>query len=171
MINLTRLLCLLLLVHTATAQVASGTLGEDPVFNSVLSRRIVYPAKAEQLGVYAKIYVGFNINPKGHIQDILILNPVKVGYGLEEEVIKKLKRLPPLNPKHAGNYALPVIFALTDYTDKGVIVGPSGNLSNTYLRGRLLLNSLTIVGSKTLVQKGNELAPYSRGAIEPVDPR
>jgi hypothetical protein len=162
MIYLPRLLCLMLLVHAATAQVGSDKLNEDPVFNAVLAQRIIYPSDAEHLGVYAKVYAGFHIDQKGHIQDVNILNPTKTGYGFETVVTKKLKLLPPLNPKYEGNYALPVIFALIDYNDRGKVISPSGNLSNTYFKGRLLLNELKIVGSKTPLQKGYELAPYGR---------
>lgn len=162
MINLTPLLCLLLLVHAATAQVESAKLNEDPVFKTVLSRQIVYPTDAERLGIYAKIYAGFHINRRGHIQDISILNPTKIGYGFEQAVTKKLRKLPPLNSKYEGNYALPVIFALVDYTNKGNLISPAGSLSNMQIGNRILLNEMRVISSKLPILKGKELAPFSR---------
>ncbi len=162
MTNLIRLLCLLLLVHTAVAQTASPKLGEDPVFTGVLARRIVYPASAEQAGIYAKIYAGFRIDERGLLQDVKILNPTKVGYGFEQEVTRKLNVLPPLNPKYEGAYALPVIFAIKDYTSGGKLISPSGDLSAHYLNDRVLLSAIKIVGSKTPVQQVDELAPYRK---------
>ncbi|WP_157618557.1 energy transducer TonB [Spirosoma spitsbergense] len=149
-------------IHVSSAQVGSPELGKDPVFVAVLSRRIMYPADAERSGVYAKIYAGFRIDKRGHIQDINILNPTKIGYGFERAVTNKLKSLPPLNPNYEGNYALPVTFALVDYTDRANVISPSGHLSNTYFKDRLLLSELKVIGSKTPIQKGNELAPYGR---------
>lgn len=166
--GLLRVLSLLLLVRLATAQVINTKLDEDPVFTAVLSRRIIYPVHAEQVGMYAKVYAGFHIDQKGHIQDVSILNPVKIGYGFEEEVMKKLRLLPPLNPKYEGSYALPVTFAFVDYTNGTNAISPSGKLSSQYVAGRVLLNEVKIVGGRTPNQKG-KVAPQSIGQVLTTD--
>jgi len=79
-----------------TVEAQSPSLSNDPAFSFILLHRINYPIDAERLGIYAKIYAGFQVDRKGHVQEISILNQNKIGYGFEEEVVKKLKLLPPL---------------------------------------------------------------------------
>ncbi|SOD93572.1 energy transducer TonB [Spirosoma fluviale] len=148
----------------AIAQVPNHSLSEDPVFSTVLRRRIQYPINAEREGVYAKIYAGFHIDKKGHIQQVSILNPSKVGYGFEEEVLKKLKLLPPLQPKYEGNYALPITFAFIDHTNHAKPVSPSGKLSRLYLTDRILLNEVEIIGGRIPEQR-DKVKPQSLGHV------
>jgi hypothetical protein len=162
-----KLLCLLYLLlmrPLATAQVSSSPLSGDPVFSTVLRRRIHYPISAERTGVYAKIYAGFQIDKKGHIQQVSFLNPTKIGYGFEEEVVKKLKLLPPLHPKYEGTYALPVTFAFIDHTNHAKPVSPSGKLSKLYLTDRILLDEIEIVGGRIPEQR-DKARPQSMGNI------
>jgi hypothetical protein len=167
--SLLRVLSLLLLVHLATAQVINTKLDEDPVFRAVLSRRISYPVYAEQVGIYAKVYAGFRIDQRGHIQDVSILNPVKIGYGLEEEVMKRVKLLPPLNPKYEGSYALPVTFAFVDHTTNGVeAISPPGKLDHQYVQNRVLLTEIKVIGGRTPRQKGN-MSTQSVGQVVTTD--
>ncbi|HEX9957818.1 MAG TPA: hypothetical protein VGA96_11185, partial [Fibrella sp.] len=98
-----------------------------------------------------------------------ILNPAKIGYGFEQEVTKKLKKLPPLNPKYEGNYALPIAFALPDYDNGAKVTSPVNNLPDVYLKNRTLLNEIKIVGNIMPNEKGNELAPYSLGTVPPTN--
>ncbi|MEZ0542030.1 energy transducer TonB [Fibrella arboris] len=164
------LFCLLLAEAVAYAQTAATpALSEDPVFRIMLPRRIVYPAAAEHAGVYAKVYAGFRIDSKGHVQDISILNPTKIGYGFEHEVIKKLKKLPPLKPDYEGTYALPVTFALSDYGNGAKVTSTTNSLSNMYLGNRILLTELKIVGNVMPIEKGHELAPYTLGTVPLTD--
>lgn len=158
----------LLSVHTATAQTIGSTLDQDPVFTTVLLRRVYYPADAERLGIYAKIYAGFNIDQKGHVQNISVLNPKKIGYGFEEEVIKKIRLLPPLNSKYEGSYALPITFAFVDYSNGSKEVSPTGSLPIQYISNRTLLNELRILGGRTLKQKGI-MTPQSNGQVLTTD--
>lgn len=163
-----RLFCLLLSAYAATAQ-GVAKLDNDPVFSTVLSRRITYPANAQQAGIYATIYAGFRVDQHGHLQNISILNPVIIGYGFEEEVIKKLKLIPPLQSKYENDYVLPVTFALVDYTNRGAIMSPPDKLSDVYFKGRILLKEINVIGSITPKRKGNELAPYSKGTVRATD--
>ncbi|MBO0948605.1 energy transducer TonB [Fibrella forsythiae] len=149
----------------ANAQTAIPALSDDPVFRIMLPRRIVYPAVAEHAGVYAKVYAGFRIDQRGHVQDVSILNPTKIGYGFEHEVIKKVKKLPPLDSKYEGSYALPVAFALPDYGNGAKVTSPSNTLPDMYLRNRILLAEIKIVGNVMPTEKGHELAPYTLGTV------
>jgi len=162
--ELIRLCYLLLITQLATAQVPGSSLSKDPVFLTVLRKRIYYPINAERLGVYAKIYAGFQIDSRGHIQQVSILNPTKIGYGFEEEVIKKIKLLPPLNPNYEGSYALPVTFAFIDHTNHGKAVSPSGKLSKQYLTNRILLDEIEITGGRVPDQK-SKVSPQSIGHV------
>ncbi|RYF77927.1 MAG: hypothetical protein EOO39_02755 [Cytophagaceae bacterium] len=163
--KLVLLFSLLLAGVVANAQTATPALSEDPVFRIMLPRRIVYPAVAEHAGVYAKVYAGFRIDRKGHVQDVSMLNPTKIGYGFEHEVMKKLKKLPPLNPNYEGSYALPVTFALPDYGNGAKVTSTANNLPDMYLRNRILLTEIKIVGNVMPTEKGHELAPYTMGTV------
>lgn len=90
-------------------------LSNDPVFNQVLMRRVIYPARAIRSATYGRIYAGFDIDSKGRIQNVLILCPQTTGVGFEYEVSAALKRMPPLNPRYAGRYVLPASFVLTNW--------------------------------------------------------
>lgn len=162
--KLLRLCYLLLITHLTTAQVPGPSLSKDPVFSTVLRQRIYYPTDAERLGVYAKIYAGFQIDARGHVQQVTILNPTKIGYGFEEEVIKKLKLLPPLHAKYEGSYALPVTFAFIDHTNNGKAVSPSVKLSRQYFTNRILLDEIEIIGGRIPEQKG-KISPQSMGHV------
>ncbi|NID08670.1 energy transducer TonB [Fibrivirga algicola] len=162
-------LSLLFVGLAADAQPATPALSKDPVFRVLLPRRIMYPVVAERAGVYANVYAGFRIDHRGHVQDVSILNPTKIGYGFEHEVIKRVKRLPPLDPKYEGRYALPVTFALPDYGNGAKITSSTNRLPNAYLKDRILLTEVTIVGNVMPSEKGNELAPYTLGTVPPVN--
>jgi len=151
-----------------TVEAQSPSLSNDPAFSFILLHRINYPIDAERLGIYAKIYAGFQVDRKGHVQEISILNQNKIGYGFEEEVVKKLKLLPPLNPKYEGNYALPVTFAFIDHSNDGKAMSPSGSLSKMYLTSRILLDEIKIVGGRVPRQK-NKTSPQSLGQILTTD--
>ena len=151
-----------------TVQAQGPSLSNDPAFSFILLHRINYPIDAERLGIYAKIYAGFQIDQKGHIQGISILNQGKIGYGFEDEVVKKLKLLPPLNPKYEGYYALPVTFAFIDHSNDGKVISPSGSISKMYLTNRILLDEIKIVGGRVPRQK-NKISPQSLGQILTTD--
>lgn len=159
---------LLLITHLLMAQVPKARLDSDPVFTTLLSRRIHYPAEAEKNGIYAKLYVGFRIDEKGHVQDILMLNPDRIGYGFETEVTKAVSLLPPLKQTYAGLYALPVTFALFDALNSGQELTPSGTLPSYYLSGRVVLTELKRVSGRTPIPKG-KLSAQSVGYVVTTD--
>jgi hypothetical protein len=159
-----RLACFLLSVHVAMGQVAPAALRTDPVFSTVLTRRIGYPFDAERAGVYAKLYAGFDIDHRGHIKAVSILNPTKTGYYFERVIVRGLKRMPPVQPRYEGRYALPVTFAFVDPANGANIITPLGKLEAKYLQDRTLLDELKIVGGQTPVS-GGRLVPQSVGEV------
>lgn len=131
----------MLLARWAAAQNAPVRVDQDPVFVSVLARQIVYPLKAAP-GAYARIYAGFSIDAKGRVGKVTILNPVKIGYGFEEEVTLGLKRLPVMNPRYEGDYVLPVRFVYVNYADHAKETIPDGTVPDWYFANRILLSEL-----------------------------
>jgi hypothetical protein len=144
----------------AFSQQDSSKLDLDPVFRTVITKKITYPVQAIEAGAYAKIYAGFRINSRGHIQDIVILNPVKVGYEFDTHVIKQLKRLPPLSPKLEGLYVLPINFYIKSYTKGNEVFFISNSLPSFYYAGRTLLSELRVTNSiSVFVKKQSVLSP------------
>lgn len=128
---------LLLLTYGSVAQDTTRRVDRDPVFMAVLARQLGYPLNAE--GAYARIYAGFSIDEKGRVRNIAILNPVKIGYGFEEEVVSSLKRLPSLNPRYVGDYVLPVSFVYVNYEKNASETIPEGTLPAWYFANRTVL--------------------------------
>ncbi|MBC8151503.1 MAG: hypothetical protein H7Z72_01195 [Bacteroidetes bacterium] len=135
------LLAVVLLAQWAAAQNAPVRLDQDPVFVSVLARQIAYPLKAAP-GAYARIYAGFSVDAKGRVGKVTILNPVKIGYGFEEEVTLGLKRLPVMNPRYQGDYVLPVLFAYVNYADYAKETVPDGTVPDWYFANRIRLSEI-----------------------------
>lgn len=135
------LLAMMLLARWATAQNAPVRVDQDPIFVSVLARQIAYPLKAAP-GAYARIYAGFSINAKGRVGKVTILNPVKIGYGFEEEVTLGLNRLPVMNPRYEGDYVLPVLFAYINYADHAKETIPDATMPPWYFANRILLSEI-----------------------------
>ncbi len=125
-------------------QAGVPTLSDDPVFNRVLARRVSYPARAIRSATYGRIYAGFDIDPRGHIQNISMLSPDNTGAGFEYEVRAALKRMPPLNPRYSGQYALPVAFVFTNARAESHL--PTNTLPVSYFVGRRLLGEVIFRG-------------------------
>lgn len=104
--------------------------------------------EAQRNGIYAKIYAGFHIDVQGHVQEVVILNPDKVGYGLEDEVKRTLNRLPPLHPRYAGDYVVPFVFGYGAPGDPNPIM-PKGTLPAELMENRRLLDTVVIMGYST----------------------
>lgn len=148
----------------------SSKLRYDPVFVRVVSDQIAYPKEAIHAGIYAKIYAGFRIDEKGHIQDIYIINPNKLGIGFEQEIIKKLKRLPSLNPKYEESYALPINFCLKG-PDNNSNQCATGVLPSYYYSGRILLDEITVVTNlETVKNQQIILSSKAKGSSFIVNP-
>ncbi|WP_157816066.1 energy transducer TonB [Spirosoma pollinicola] len=133
------------------AQSASSDLSQDPVFSTVLNRRLRYPRQAEWSSVYGRVFAEFTIDDKGHVQDISILNHSEKGtyYGLEPTIITALKKLPSLNLRYTGSYILPVSFIYVDYRQKDKPFVPKDTLYIQDLAGRIALKEIKIMGNST----------------------
>jgi TonB family protein len=143
------LLLLLTITDLTQAQTVTPDLSQDPVFNTVLNRRLKYPRQAQWSGWYGRVFAEFTVNEKGRIQSILILNhSVEWDYaGLEPTVVNALKKLPPLSLQYAGSYILPVSFVLVDYRHHDAPFVPTNHLSIQDLAGRIILKEITVRGS------------------------
>ena len=139
---------LLLLTNAAIAQADQTPISRDPVFIAVLKQRIKYPVLAEQTGVYARVYVRFLVNEKGHVQQITLLQPAQTKDGFERAVLVGMRHLPPLNPRYEGQYILPVDFAYINYeSSPDLLLPPTGTLPRHYTNDYLLLYPIRIVGN------------------------
>ncbi|MVM29495.1 hypothetical protein GO755_05585 [Spirosoma sp. HMF4905] len=144
-----RLLILSFITQLAVAQVASPNLSQDPVFTTVLNRRLKFPRQAQWSSSYMRIFAEFTIDDKGRIQDISILNhSVEGAYvGFEPVIIAALKKLPSLNLRYTGNYILPVSFILVDYRQKDKQFIPKNTLYVQDLAGRVVLDEINVYGN------------------------
>jgi hypothetical protein len=127
----------------------ANLLDKDPVFRKILSRRLSYPFLNAQQGYTKLVYAQFEIDEQGHTQHVIIFNPA-LGKGyyyvdFDKAVEKALNKLPPLHPRYAGKYMLPVVFALNDY-ETGKLIIPDNTNFNGNLRDVILLKAITVVG-------------------------
>lgn len=145
-------LCLFLALCTFAqpAQPDINLLDKDPVFRKTLSRRLKYPSYNAQGGYTKLVYVQFVINEKGHLQNTRVFNPAVGKYyfiDFDRAVESALNRLPPLNPRHAGKYILPVSFVLNDFhTGRKTI--PTNTNFDGILPEHTLLKTVTVTGYK-----------------------
>lgn len=144
-----QLLLLLVTGQTTFAQIADDALSQDPVFTTVLTRRLSYPNQASWSSMYARVFVGFRVDEKGRIQEISVLNHMSRGiqFGFEPTVIAALKKLPSLNLRYTGNYLLPVAFIYVDYRYKHKQYVPKDTLYQQYVMGRVVLNEIKVFGN------------------------
>jgi hypothetical protein len=130
-------------VQTAPEGLANkSALNRDPLFNQVL-RRLSYPGLAKAERVYGRVYVGFEIDQRGEVQNIALLSPENIGFGFDYVVKQTLKKLPVLSPEYTGKYALPVAFTLTSPKNQGTQV-PVNKLSAERLENRTELDEITV---------------------------
>ncbi|MBC8153233.1 MAG: energy transducer TonB [Bacteroidetes bacterium] len=125
----------------------SVALNDDPVFNRVLSRRVSYPVMALRSATYGRVYAGFDIDARGHLRNVAILGPENTGVGFEYEVRTALKRMPPLHPRYAGRYVLPVSFVLTNSGERAEPYVPTQTRPRRDFGDRLLLGDVIFRGS------------------------
>jgi hypothetical protein len=144
-----RLVLLLVISHVSVAQTGSVDLSNDPVFTTVLSRRLKYPREAEWASVYGRVFASFTVSEKGRVEDIAILNHSAKGmyYGFEPTLVAALKKLPSLKLHYSSRYILPVAFIYVDYRDKTNPRVPSDILYVDDLAGRVILKEIKLFGS------------------------
>jgi hypothetical protein len=143
------LLIILLNTQLTLAQSIQDNLRQDPVFTTVLARRLKYPRQAQWSSIYARIFAQFTVDQKGHVQTISILNHSNEGvyFGIEPTVINALKKLPPLSLRYQGHYISPVTFQLQDYRHKDSLLVPKDSLYLTDLAGRTILKEIKVTGN------------------------
>lgn len=138
------LLSLGLSTQLATAQLIQPALDQDPVFHQVLAKRVEYPRYTMRyFPLYGRVYVGFRIDEKGKLTDIALLSPNNDQAGFGPTVMQALKHMPSLNPRYAGQYALPVAFCYINPIVSDSLYRPVHRLEEKQLTNRLLLNEWT----------------------------
>lgn len=144
-----QLIIFLTIISVAEGQTVPPDISHDPVFATVLTRRLKYPRQAQWSSRYGRIFADFTVDDKGRIQAISILNhSVEWAYaGFEPTVITALKKMPPLSLQYAGHYILPVSFILEDYRHKDRPFVPKDTLYIQELAGRVILKEIKVVGS------------------------
>ncbi len=81
-----------------------------------LSTNLQYPAEARRDSVRGTVYVGFVINNKGNVSDVLVLKGI--GHGCDEEVVRVIRLMPQWTPGRqdgrnvAVRFSLPVRFEI-----------------------------------------------------------
>jgi periplasmic protein TonB len=91
--------------------------GGSAALQTYFNENLIYPADASTEGVEGTVNITFNVDEKGNLTDI---QPVgeKLGYGLEEEAVRVIKKMPDWTPgKLKGEnvktkFMLPVRFEL-----------------------------------------------------------
>lgn len=84
-----------------------------------LSKNVSYPGRAREMGKEGVVHVKFTIGKDGVVKDVqLALPDRKIGYGLEEESIRVVNKLPKMQPARQRNvptavsYIVPIQFKL-----------------------------------------------------------
>ncbi|GAB3500227.1 hypothetical protein GCM10027341_25060 [Spirosoma knui] len=158
--NSLKLALLVIFIGMRSAGAQSISLTEDPVFKTVLGRQIRYPVLAEQTGVYGRVYACFTVNERGHIEGVQVLGSGDPKYGFTETVRKGLTALPPLQPRYAGQYVLPIDFAYINYNESAEPLLASGqSLPPLYQQGRILLKPMRVTGNSRTYRHNGTLTP------------
>ncbi len=90
--------------------------GGEPALFAYLGSGIRYPAQARDAGVQGTVWVEFLVDKDGSITDVQILRGS--GYGMDEEALKAISRMPAWTPGRSGGrpvkvrFRLPVKFSL-----------------------------------------------------------
>jgi TonB family protein len=83
-------------------------------------QHIVYPEKAQKMGIEGKVYVEFIVNKDGSLSNILVKRGI--GHGCDEAVIDLVRSMPKWEPARVSGRperlktSIPIIFKLTDNT-------------------------------------------------------
>ena len=93
--------------------------GGQKALENFLLKNIEYPAEASDNGVEGTVNINFSVDENGKIYTPKVISP-KLGYGLEEEAIAALKKMPKWTPGRIKGknvktrYTLPVTFLLSE---------------------------------------------------------
>ena len=84
--------------------------GGDIEFKNFIRKNVKYPEYARDANIQGKVFASFIITKTGEVADIKIVRGL--GYGLDEEVIRVLKRMPTWKPGTQNGLAVNVKFQL-----------------------------------------------------------
>lgn len=98
-------------IFTFVEQVPEFPGGQEAMMKFI-SKNIVYPEHAKENNVEGKVLLKFVINTQGEIRNIEVINKVRYGYGLEEEAIRVLKKMPRWTPGKQNGKPVNVYFTL-----------------------------------------------------------
>lgn len=161
-------LLLIVLAHTTKGQYVADALDSDPVFRYVAEHQIRYPVKSANRAVYGRFFAGFTIDSLGHIRDVSVLYPkmslrVARQYGFTTEIMAGLNRMPPLPPKCAGTYVLPVAFCFVHYGEGPNPLIPQNQWPPAYdLGNRTMLNEVRVMAKSPSATRELNGFPPSR---------
>lgn len=108
-------------------------LDSNPVFFELVSRTLRYPAGAVNHSLYGRIYVKFEVDDIGMIEDIQIVHPAMSKkfdkrIGFERNIKECLGKLPLLGLGYQGRYLLPIAYIYTNYGKKPTVSLPTNTL-------------------------------------------
>ncbi|WP_346321014.1 TonB family protein [Chitinophaga sp. YIM B06452] len=85
--------------------------GEDAALSRYLSKNLRYPTEAGKKGIGGTVYVSFIVTAEGKITNVKTVGARK-GYGLDEEAIRIIKKMPDWKPGISDGKPVPVLFNL-----------------------------------------------------------
>jgi protein TonB len=85
--------------------------GGEAALREFIENRIEYPENAMDNGIQGTVKVSFAIDEQGKIYSPAIISP-KLGYGLEEEAIRIVKRMPKWTPGQVNGQNVKTRFTL-----------------------------------------------------------
>ena len=90
--------------------------GGDQKLMEYIAKNIKYPQIARESGIQGRVFVGFVVEPDGHVSNVKLLRGI--GGGCDEEAMRVIKSMPKWKPgKQRGkavrvSYQIPVMFEL-----------------------------------------------------------
>ena len=90
--------------------------GGDKALMEYIAKNIKYPQIARESGIQGRVFVGFVVEPDGHVSNVKLLRGI--GGGCDEEAMRVIKSMPKWKPgKQRGkavrvSYQIPVMFKL-----------------------------------------------------------
>ena len=90
--------------------------GGDQKLMEYIAKNIKYPQIARESGIQGRVFVGFVVEPDGHVSNVKLLRGI--GGGCDEEAMRVIKSMPKWKPgKQRGkavrvSYQIPVMFKL-----------------------------------------------------------
>lgn len=77
-----------------------------------LSKNMKYPAQAQRNNIEGSVYVQFVVDAQGNISEVKVLKGIEGGYGLDEEAVRVVSKMPAWTPGKQAGRAVPVRYTL-----------------------------------------------------------